>query len=196
MKKTKLIYGVGINDADYAAVQTINGSTVRCPFYRSWMKMLERCYSIRLHNRRPTYTGCTVTSEWLFFNNFRLWMQKQDWQGKSLDKDILIQHNKIYSPSTCIFVTNEINNILINRSNFRGLYPLGVCKYFDKRRHSNIRYMAQCSTYGKNKNLGLHDTPEEAHEAYKTFKYKHIAEVASQQSEPLRTALLNYVIEP
>ena len=32
--------------------------------------------------------------------------------AKCLDKDILVQGNKVYSPNTCIFVTNDINVLL------------------------------------------------------------------------------------
>jgi hypothetical protein len=189
-KKTKLIYGVGINDADYAVSPTINGSTVRCPFYAAWTNMLTRCYSKVEHARNPNYIGCSVASGWLNFSSFTNWMKNQDWQGKQLDKDILIQYNKVYSPSTCIFVTGEINSLLNEQSRKRGLYPRGV-GFIIKRN----KYRADCNAYGKVKHVGHYDTPEEAHEAYKKFKYKYIAEIASQQSEPLRTALLNYKIE-
>ena len=42
--------------------------------------------------------------------------------------------------------------------------------------------------------LGRYGTAKEAHDAYKEFKYKLIKEVALLQNEPLRSALLNYVI--
>jgi hypothetical protein len=189
-KKTMLVYGVGINDADYVIGSTIDAKQVRCPFYSVWKSMLSRCYSKKYQEIFPTYTKCSVSTEWLAFSNFKSWMAGQDWKGKSLDKDILIQNNKVYSPSTCIFVSSAINSLLINRGALRGSYPLGVnlCK-------SRGKYVAQCSVKSKKKHLGYFDTSKEAFEAYKEFKYKIIAEVANQQSEPLRTALLNYVIE-
>tara|TARA_R110000851_G_scaffold287491_1_gene441467 strand:- start:417 stop:1004 length:588 start_codon:yes stop_codon:yes gene_type:complete len=188
-KKTKLVYGIGINDANYAVRPTVNGKRARCNFYTVWNNMLGRCYSDLVHKIHPTYLGCTVASEWLLFSNFRAWMEGQEWEGRSLDKDLLFQHNKVYSPSTCIFVTAEINTLLIDSAKSRGSLPLGVSI---RRRN---KYQAQCTVHGKPRHLGYYDTPEEAHEVYKAFKYKHIAEVANQQSEPLKTALLNYVIE-
>jgi hypothetical protein len=192
-KKTKLIYGVGINDADYTVNPMINGKRRICPFYKVWVNMLVRCYSESFHKKTPTYIGCHVISEWLIFSNFKLWMKSYEWQGKELDKDILIQGNKVYSPSTCIFVTHQINSLLNNSTKSRGLLPLGVI-------WGNIAscnpYRAQVNACGKKVHLGCYSTPEEAHEAYKKFKYNHIAKIASQQIEPLRTALLNYVIEP
>ncbi len=51
MKKT--IYGVGTNDANYLVVN----KGVRCPYYKKWSSMLERCFSKSLHKKHPTYIG-------------------------------------------------------------------------------------------------------------------------------------------
>tara|TARA_R110001632_G_scaffold37039_2_gene93713 strand:+ start:7428 stop:8015 length:588 start_codon:yes stop_codon:yes gene_type:complete len=190
LKKTKRVYGVGINDTDYTISTVINGKRTLCPFYRTWTHMLERCYCPKYQERSPTYKGCSVSKEWLIFSNFRSWMVEQNWESKQLDKDILIQNNKVYGPETCLFVTNAINNLLIDKGASRGEWPIGVC--FDKR---GGKYVAQCSAEGKNKNLGYYNTPKEASDAYKLFKYELIAETAIQQTEPLRSALLNYMIE-
>ena len=188
-KRTKLVQGVGINDADYIVTRKVNGKKTECHFYTSWKNMLTRCYSETFHKIQPTYIDCTVSSEWLIFSRFKSWMEVQDWKGKHLDKDILIKNNKVYSSSTCIFVTRDVNTLLHKNLKQRGPHPIGVTFEASK-------YKALCSTQGKRRYLGHYETPEEAHEAYKAFKYKYIAEIASQQSEPLRTALLNYVIEP
>jgi hypothetical protein len=187
----KLVQGVGVNDADYLVHTLINGVRVRCAFYQTWINMLERCYNANVQKMQPTYIGCTVANDWLSLSKFKLWMENEEWQGKQLDKDILIQGNKSYSPSTCIFVTREINSLLTDRYNARGLLPLGVTDVTPRIKP----YKAQCKAYGKANHIGYYDTPEEAHEAYKKFKYKYIAEIANQQIEPLRTALLNYKIE-
>lgn len=64
--KTKLVYGVGINDADYVVQrkETIEVNGVRkrrlvwvCPYYQVWRTMLRRCYSTKYHDRQPTYKG-------------------------------------------------------------------------------------------------------------------------------------------
>jgi hypothetical protein len=187
--KVKTIYVVGINDADYIISPTINGKQVMCPFYRKWHNMLKRCYSVNYQVKQPSYVGCTVSKEWLTFSNFKAWMEKQDWQGKQLDKDLLIQGNKIYSPEACLFVTKYINGLLTNCKSARGKLPQGVC--WDKQAK---KYTVKCNVNGKPKYLGLFDTPKAASEAYKTFKYNLISEVAQLQVEPLRSALLNYKI--
>jgi hypothetical protein len=191
-KKPRLVHGVGINDADYTVTSRVGGKVVFCPFYRAWRDMVARCYSVKLQQKNPTYIGCSVADEWLVFSSFKSWMVEQDWEGKALDKDILIQNNKVYSSSRCIFVIEKINNLLNNHASGRGKYPVGVSS---PSRKGAVKYSAWCSVNGKGVQIGVYETPDKAHQAYKSFKYSVIAEVANQQSEPLRTALLNYVIE-
>jgi hypothetical protein len=181
-----LLYGIAINDAEYI-VQPKNKPN--CDFYKVWQGMLQRCYDPKLHKKRPNYIGCSVSSEWLLFSSFSSWMKTQDWKGKQLDKDILFQGNKIYSAETCIFVHGSLNSLLTNRSNFRGKYPIGVS--FNKK---SEKYHSQCRVNGKATSLGFFDTPLEAHEVYKKFKYEVIRKVAEKQAEPLKAALLNYKI--
>lgn len=71
--------------------------------------MLERCYSEKLLESNPSYIGTSVCSEWLYATAFKEWMEKQNWQGKSLDKDIIVPGSKLYSPDTCAFVSQATN---------------------------------------------------------------------------------------
>lgn len=121
-KRNKLVHGVGVNDANYPVVNysstnKITGKPTQtiCIFYNTWKAMLERCYSESLKRRRPSYIGCTVCEEWLLFSNFKVWMETQDWKGNQLDKDLLIEHNKVYSPETCLFLSREVNSFLTSR---------------------------------------------------------------------------------
>lgn len=184
------IYGVGINDADYMTRQEINNKQVICPFYVKWQGMMRRCYSVEYQKNRPTYIGCTVSKDWHLFSNFKSWMEKQDWHGKQLDKDILVQGNKTYSRESCIFVEASINTLLNNCSSTRGELMLGVT--LDK---ENNKFRALCSnSFGKRITIGRYSTELEAHEAYKKYKYKLISDIALQQTEPLKSAMLNHVI--
>ena len=117
-------------------------------------------------------------------------MRSQDWQGKQLDKDILTQGNKIYSPERCLFVTQYINGLLNDKGASRGKYPQGVC--FNK---VIGKFRARCRVNGKSKFIGYYLSSKEASEAYKEFKYQVIADVAVKQAEPLRSALLKYKIK-
>jgi hypothetical protein len=107
-----LVHGIGINDADYNVVKTKNHKHVwMCPFYIRWKQMLRRCYASEWHKRYPTYIGCSVCPEWLYFSKFRLWMQNQKWEELELDKDLLVKGNKVYGPDTCCFIPGAINSL-------------------------------------------------------------------------------------
>lgn len=187
----KPVYGVGINDADYVTRPKINGDQVVCPYYRTWSSMIVRSYSDKYQVSRPTYIGCSVTKEWLIFSNFRKWMETQDWQGKQLDKDILIPGNKVYRPDTCVFVSRQINTLLTDSAAARGEYPQGVD--FHK---ATGKYRASCKVIGNQKYLGLFTAIPEAEYEYLTFKSKLIKSIAYEDesiSNPeLQEALLRH----
>ena len=189
-KNKKLVYGVGNNDADYVTqkVETIgfiNGKIKQkrvwyCPYYRAWTSMLERCYSVKFQERNPTYQGCTVTVEWLTFGNFRTWMEKQDWEGNQLDKDLLIEDNKLYSPETCVFVTQTVNSFTTDSGAVRGKWLIGV--YWDKRAN---KFKSQCSNpfSGKREHLGYFNCEQQAHEAWLKRKLELARELAAIQTD-------------
>ena len=187
--KRKPICGIGINDAKYVVSPVLNGIKLFCPYYRTWSDMITRCYSSKFHDKNTTYSNCTTITDWHIFSNFKSWMLTQNWEGKALDKDLLKDGNKIYSPECCIFVSQQLNNLLMSRSSARGKYPQGVS--VDKRINS---FVASCAVYGKAKRIGCYKTPEEASAAYKQFKSKHILEVAEEyKNEPrLYEALKNH----
>lgn len=163
--KTRLVYGVGVNDADYYTQTTVNGKKIRCPFYDRWNSMLCRCYSEKLHYRVPTYAGCEVCEEWTTsFMAFRAWMQTQDWVGKELDKD-LIGNGKLYSPENCVFVSCGLNSLFIDSGASRGEHPLGVS--WNKR---DRKYQATIRVNGKTKNLGYFTSASDAHQAWRKAK--------------------------
>lgn len=165
------VYGIGHIGIGKYATQVDN---VKSKIYYAWNNILERCYSEKLHKRKPTYKEITICKEWRDFQVFAMWYEKSYKEGFELDKDILKKGNKVYSPQTCCFVPSEINNLFTNRKNARGLLPIGVrkCKdgYKAKLRLSNVQT-----------ELGIiFDTPEEAFQAYKTAKEQYIKEVADK----------------
>lgn len=190
LSKRRPVFGVGVNDAPYMISSIVNGKKIGCPFYQRWSGMLTRCYSREYQARKPTYQGCYVCKEWLTFSSFKSWMEKQDWQGKHLDKDLLTQGNKIYSPKTCLFIPVGINTLLVNRINKRGGCKLGVT--FDKRRK---KFQSHCNNRkGRSIHLGWYDDESAAHAVYKSFKYKVIRSIAESQPEIIKNALLRYQI--
>lgn len=185
-----LVCGVGINDAWYMTRSDIDGKTVKCPFYKKWSSMLNRCYSKKYQDKQPTYKGCSVCDEWLTFSNFKAWMEKQDWKGNALDKDILIQGNKVYSHNTCLFVSQSINNLMSYDKENNGACPKGVTHH-----KGTGKFAARFGFNGEKKYLGLFKTKEAAYLAYKEHKLCHIKVIAENQKEPLRSALLRWVID-
>ncbi|MCV0420114.1 MAG: hypothetical protein K5804_17875 [Microbacterium sp.] len=181
----KLIYGVGVNDSLYQVVinQTISGKQKRlwiCPFYQTWTSMLLRCYNEKKRWYYRTYSDCIAVDEWHKFSCFRAWMEKQDWQGKQLDKDILLNGNRIYGPESCVFIPARLNLFLVDRRLDRGEWPLGVS--FSR---SNSNFRAQCCNpfTGKNEHLGYFFSPEQAHEAWRAKKHEHALRYADMQAD-------------
>ena len=113
----RTVEGIGINDADYHVVLE------KCPYYQVWISMIQRCYSPRSLSLYPGYVGCSVTHEWHTFSIFKSWMESQDWQNKVLDKDLRVKDNKVYGPTTCIFVSQKINSLLNTQKGKRGALP-------------------------------------------------------------------------
>lgn len=179
------LYGVGINDSDYNVTITefVDGKskqTWMCPFYKRWSSMLRRCYSSTALKINPTYAGCSVVTEWHYFMTFRSWMEKQDWEGKELDKDLLIVGNKIYGPDTCVFLDKRVNGFLLESTASRGEYPIGV--NFHK---LTGKFQARGTEIesGERKQLGLFKTAKEAYEVWLDFKLKQAYILASKQDD-------------
>jgi hypothetical protein len=192
-KKMNKVLGVGIyNRGEYKAKE--NGKHTN--EYACWHSMLQRCYDPKYQAKYPTYIGCTVYDEWLYFQNFAEWYNENYYEipllGKSqIDKDILVKGNKIYSPDTCVFVPGRVNSLFIKCDAARGEFPIGV--YYAKRAkkfHARIRYGD-----GKNHHLGYFTSVEEAFEVYKVAKEKYIKEVAETYRAFLPKVLYDVMLE-
>lgn len=77
--------------------------------YNIWANMIKRCYDPLVQDANPTYKGCTVCDEWLCFGNYHKWYIENYIKGFDVDKDKKIYENKIYSPTTCLFISREEN---------------------------------------------------------------------------------------
>lgn len=177
---SKLIYGVGVNDAGYQVYEVKNGERVCCRFYSTWLSMLSRCYSGIFHKRYPTYIGCVVADDWLVFSNFKDWMSSQDYIGKSLDKDILFAGNKMYSEETCCFVFGSVNNFLVNCTSSSGDWPIGVS--FDKRA-KKLKSECRNPISNKREHLGHFTCPNQAHKAWRKRKHELALQLANLQTD-------------
>ena len=186
----KLVYGVGVNDLGYRVrvyeyVTENGGKRIRkhvftCKYYAAWESMLKRCYSKKYLESNPSYNGTSVCSEWVYASEFKKWMEQQDWQGKSLDKDIIAPGSKLYSPETCAFVLKATNTFVIASDASRGAFPIGVSLH----KHTG-KYQARCgnSFTGENEYLGCFSTTEDAHEAWRKRKHEIAQIVAATESD-------------
>lgn len=185
-----LVYGVAINDADYAVRITHqeNGKAIQdwiCPFYKTWFSMLTRCYSESYKKNYANNYECTISKEWLKFSNFKSWMESQDWVGKQLDKDILIPFNKEYSPTRCVFVSQELNKFFNLHKNRKSKTMIGVTKNC-----RGSRYTSCISIKGKTKSLGGFPTEIDAHMAWISEKIVELSKFICNDGSRLDNRLL------
>ena len=165
-KKEKLVFGVGVNDYECKIYE--KGRAIKA--YSVWKEMLRRCYSDKCQAKNPTYIGCRVADEWLSFSKFNKWYNEnypkhlEDKVSRlDLDKDLLVEGNKVYSPETCVFLPHRVNAFLTNKhsSNTSG------CTGVDyRKREKKWRARIQDFEIGERKSLGYFTDIEDASEAY------------------------------
>ncbi len=177
---TKLVYGVGFNDRKYPVF--VNGAVTKS--YNLWKSMLERCYSHKYHETRPTYLNCTVSDNFKQYTYFHEWVLTQigyDAVGFHLDKDIIHRRNTTYSENTCAFVPSNINCFFSDSSSCRGKYLIGV-KFHQGRSRA---FETRCWSDGRRKSLGYFQTSDEAYQAYKTYKEQLCKDLANKWKEQI-----------
>lgn len=185
----KLISGVGINDSNYVVKPKVNGKQVECKFYSVWRNMIRRCYSDICKEKNPTYSNCTVAPEWHSFMMFKSWMEKQDWQGNHLDKDLLVLGSREYGPDTCIFISPLVNSFIVDKRN-RGVW-------WDKKHAKYAAASSDIETDSKRIWLGYFETQHDARIAYLKHKTKMARKLAVYQTDAvIASAILRkYEIE-
>lgn len=173
--------------------------------YDRWRGMLRRCYSEEMAIKSPTYLGCSVAEEWHNYQNFCEWSNRQVYElDFKLDKDLLINGNKLYSAETCVYLPNELNCIIsISDSRFKDrLLPKGVSRVCNPRAKDKI-WAATMSVRGRSrgelpkvKQIGLFETIDDAAAAYVFAKEEYVKERADfwrgRISENAYHALINW----
>lgn len=172
-------YEVGyLGIGKYKSNERIGETLKSTKHYSVWFSMLTRCYSKNMQKDYPTYIGCSVDKKWHNFQVFAEWFEENynpDYMKKwQLDKDILFEGNKIYSPETCRLVPKDINTLLVIPANKKSNLPTGVS--LDK---PSGKYITELSKYGKKYKIGRSLTAEEAFQIYRIAKEDYIKEVAS-----------------
>lgn len=155
------IAGVGfVGKGEYAP--TVRGKHRKS--YHVWCGLIRRCYDPKTQIKDRNYVDCTVADEWHNYQNFARWYEDNypsDGGRYEVDKDLLFSGNKVYSPSTCVFVTSKINSFMLGGR--KGSCMLGVYKH-------GKRFRAACSRVGHNNYLGTFDTEGESHNVWKSCK--------------------------
>jgi hypothetical protein len=163
--------------------------------YVHWSSMMTRSYYEEYHRRFPTYIGCSVEEQWYNFQEFGEWCQ---WQpgfnmGYVLDKDIILQGNKVYGPETCVFIPPELNSIIVTQVKPGKTVPAGISF-----QNGCQKYIVSCAIDGKNKNLGRFACPDEAFKVYKSFKEDLVKERAEKYKDTLDVrayqAFMNFTV--
>lgn len=180
--------------------KTVNKKREEFPVpYSKWNNMFIRCYNKKYKEKTPTYEGCEVCDEWKSFDNFLKWFNdpKNGYRdGYQLDKDLLVQGNKIYSPNTCCFIPQKINSMLTRGQRIRGaVKSIGVTL-------RNGKYIARCNFGHKEaKCVGCFDNEQDAFDAYKQAKETYIKSTAEdfyskgEITEKVYNALLNFNVK-
>lgn len=151
------------------------------PVYNVWRTLLGRCCTEKHREQFPAYADCTVCEEWLCYQNFAEWWNKNMYhvgtERMHLDKDIKFKDNKIYSPETCIIVPQSINE----------LFHASGRKIKDKDLPYTIKRVAngRFSVAYKSKSLGIYNTVEESVEVYLAEKRKDIRNKVEELKEIL-----------
>jgi hypothetical protein len=145
----------------------INGKQVRTKSCNVWQNIRKRCkvggYVQKFH---PTYIGCCYSEDFSDFQLFTGWHVSQVGYGLenyNLDKDVLVQGNKLYCSEMCVVIPRQLNTFFCSAEAIRGEYPQGVHK-------EKVGFVAQIRISGTLNYLGYFKTPEEASAAYKVAK--------------------------
>ena len=133
-----------------------------------WRNIITRCYSTNRGKPSKAYDGCSVSEEWLCFQNFCEWYENHEDYGKGwhIDKDIKYKGNKVYSAETCIMVPPEINSL------FRGAGESKVG--FGLRTTDGVRYFASLKFMSLRLPLGSTSCVESGEELTKFCKEEYI----------------------
>ena len=187
------VCGVGILGTKYPS--TVNSRNTK--EYALWHSMLTRCYSDTYKSKYPTYEGCEVSDNFKSYEYFYEWCHEQvgfNVEGWQLDKDLLVKGNKVYSESTCVFIPQEINSMLIKSDKRRGEHLIGAC--WHKKGKAFVATVNK--NKGKSEHLGLFNTELEAFNAYNTAKESFIKEQANKWKSQIDirayNALMNYEV--
>lgn len=153
--------------------------------HKCWDDTRTRCYGNH-EGCNVSYIGVSVDPIWDNYQNFAEWATNylKDMNPNvkyNIDKDILqwkVPNNeKIYSPETCCFIPEEINQALVNIQDPKR--PTNSNKVLGVFETANHKYAVRSRKDGKNATIGTYNTIEEASAVYKNYKETKIRDLAT-----------------
>lgn len=175
-KNNKSIYGIGF--IGYGKHIPKNNAVA----YKTWKGVFNRCYNKNNKNNVNYLNVITICENWHNYQNFAEWFENNYIVGFELDKDILIDGNKIYSPNTCCFVPQEINNIFKKNQKKKYNLPIGVFY-----REKSKKYISMLN----NKTLGYYENIEDAFNCYKKEKENYYKKIADKWKDRISIEVYN-----
>lgn len=181
----------------------VDGRMTKC--HSTWFQIVRRCYDTKCKSFKGYGSkGVVICEEWKNYQNFAEWYYSYYKEGMAIDKDILKRGNKVYGPDYCRFVPIKINNIISDRKDCRGNFPVGVQEVVRKGHPKGVMYIGIMNggARGIKIRTQTYETPEEDFDSYRVIKLKHIEKVAEdvyskgEITEDLYKALLNWEIVP
>lgn len=111
--------GDGVHETSFMGKNTIE--------YLCWQRMIGRCYD-RNNISHEYYKDCIVCDEWHNYQNFADWHKENypnDGNKYALDKDIIVNGNRVYGPDFCKFVSTGDNTQKSHSKHYRAISPNG-----------------------------------------------------------------------
>ena len=145
-----------------------DGKTYHTKASAVWHAMRQRCGVGGSKKSNPAYVDCKISENFLNFQYFANWCQNQigyEQIGYELDKDILVENNRLYCENNCRFVPQELNSFFCVRSGPISNLPKGVTRCRDK-------YMVRLAAAGY---LGVYQTVEQAAQIYQNARNNELA---------------------
>ena len=154
--------------------------------YQTWKAMLQRCYAGDTYN--SAYLGCAVCKEWLTYSNYKLWYDLNSVPGWEIDKDLLIEGNKVYGPEGCVFLPKYLNGLFKGKNTGRLLKGVLLVR--------SGRFQARAWNHGVSQALGTYETEEQAHVIHlkQTCMNIHNALIGYRKDINIPTKLLERLI--
>ena len=190
---------------DHGFVNDVKNARINYPLiYFVWHTMAQRTTDSEIKAKKPTYKDTWTCEEWKYFSNFLNWsLANGHRKGLQLDKDIVDIGNKCYSPDSCVFVSNALNQLLTHKQSKKSDLPTGVVyQEFDNKGYKLTKpYGVAFTINGKKKYFGRYATAEEAGLVYGREKSKVIIDKANSLTEAdcslvhfdkVRGALINH----